>query len=148
MHEELDVCFPNVFRTRRMFLECNPNTSRIHLQATFGRSINIILSMRNTFLELPNAVLYASVRNRTASMLRPRIHRILPEYGPFVPRTYFIFGKHSEWHSAQCKRAISLFVCMWYVFCYGDPTVTTTTIDNENSGPSRVVSPCERHQSN
>ena len=86
MHQELDACFPNVFRTCRMLLECFPNTSRIHTDVTFGWSMGIILNMHNTFLELPNAVPYTSVGSRTASMLLehtecfPNIIRSLPEH--------------------------------------------------------------------
>ena len=39
------------------------------MDATFGWSMTIILNMHNTFLEIPNAVPYASVRSRTVSML-------------------------------------------------------------------------------
>ena len=60
---------PRTRRTCRMLLECFPNTSIIHMYATIGWSMKIILNMHNTFLELPNAVPYASVRSRTASML-------------------------------------------------------------------------------
>ncbi|KAG0712531.1 hypothetical protein GWK47_002084 [Chionoecetes opilio] len=69
-----------------MLLECFPNTSRIHMDATFGWSMKIILNMHNKFLELPNAVPYASVRSRTASMLLehtecfPNMIRSLPEH--------------------------------------------------------------------
>jgi hypothetical protein len=87
-HRMLSVCFPNVFRTSRMFLECFPNTSRIHLQDTFVRSIKIILNMRNTFFELPNAVPYASVRNRTANMLL--------EYTECFPNTVRSLAEHQH----------------------------------------------------
>ncbi|KAG0710060.1 hypothetical protein GWK47_023570 [Chionoecetes opilio] len=86
MHQELDACFPGVFRTCNMLLECFPNTSRIHMDATFGWSMKIIFNMHNKFLELPNAVPYASVRSRTASMLLehtecfPNMIRSLPEH--------------------------------------------------------------------
>ena len=86
MHQELDECFPNVFRTCRMLLERFPNTSRIHMDATLGWSMTIILNTHNQFLELPNAFPYASVRSRTASMLLehtecfPNMIRSLPEH--------------------------------------------------------------------
>ena len=65
MHQELDACFPNVFRTCRMFLEY----SRIHMNDTFRWSIKIILKMHKKLLELLKVVPYASVRNRTTSVL-------------------------------------------------------------------------------
>ena len=86
MHQELDACFPNVFRTYRMLLQCFPNISRIHMDATFGWLMTIILNMHSNFLELPNAVPYASVRSRTASVLIehtecfPNMIRLLPEH--------------------------------------------------------------------
>ena len=69
-----------------MLLECFPNTSRMHMDATFGWSMKIILNMHNKFLELPNAVPYASVRSRTASAILdhtdcfPNMIRSLPEH--------------------------------------------------------------------
>ena len=86
MHQDRDACFPDVFRTCRMLLECFPNISRIHMDATFGWSMTIILNMHNTFLDLPNAIPYSFVRSRTASMLLehnecfPNMIRSLPEH--------------------------------------------------------------------
>jgi hypothetical protein len=107
MHEELDVCFPNVFRTHRMFIECFPNTSRIQLQATFRRSMKITQHIFGA-----TECRSVCIRTEPNSQYAPRIHRMLPEYGPFAPRTpTLIFGTHSEWHSAQCTRAITLYSC-------------------------------------
>ena len=102
MHQELDTCFPSIFRTCRMLPECFPNTSRIHMDATFRWSMKIILNMHNTFFELPNAVPYASVRSRTAHMLLEHT-----ECFPNMIRTpKFLFGKQIKWHSGQYDRAI------------------------------------------
>ena len=49
MQQELDAYFQNVFRTYRMLMEYFPNTSWIQIDATFGRSMNIILNMHTKF---------------------------------------------------------------------------------------------------
>ena len=94
--QHLQIFIPNAPRTRCMLPErfpympyaprILPNTSRIHMDATFGWSMIIILNMHNKLLELPNAVPYASVRSRTASMLLdhtdcfPNMIRSLPKH--------------------------------------------------------------------
>ena len=101
MHQELDTCFPNVFCTLCILLECFLNTSRIHMDVTFRWSMKIILNMHNTFLELPNAVPCASVRSRTADMLLEHtkcfmnMTRSLPEH----PNSYSENKQNGIWAS-------------------------------------------------
>ncbi|KAG0723617.1 hypothetical protein GWK47_042369 [Chionoecetes opilio] len=52
------------------------------------------------------------IRTEPNSQYAPRTHRMLPEYDPFAPRTpKFLFGKQTDWHSAQCDRAIKWKGC-------------------------------------
>jgi hypothetical protein len=102
---------PNAPRTRRMPSErfpytpyvprMLPNTSRIYLQATFGRSMKFILNMRNTFVEQPNAVSYAPVRNRTASMLL--------EYTECFPNTVSSLPEHQNLYSENIRNGRMAF---------------------------------------
>jgi hypothetical protein len=103
MPQELDVCFPNVYRTRRMFLECFPNTSRIHMQATFGRSMKIILNMRNKFLELPNAVPYGTHLAYSETILRTFGKANGKHYGPFTlgRMPFRMFYEYEFWCSGS-----------------------------------------------
>jgi hypothetical protein len=72
MHEELDACFPNIYRTCRMLLRILPEYTW--------------MPQLEKLLELPNAVLYASIQSRTVSMLLehtkcfPNIIRSLPKH--------------------------------------------------------------------
>ena len=72
MHQKLDGCFQNVFRTYRTLLECSPNTFQIQMDATFGRSMKNILNMHYRFLELPNAETNSQYDPRTCRMLSAR----------------------------------------------------------------------------
>jgi hypothetical protein len=102
MHQELDICFPNVFRTRRMFLECFPNTHTGHIRKVDEN----YFEHANTFLELPNAVPYASIRNRTASMLL--------EYTECFPNTVRSLPEHQNSYSESIRLVLGAFgMKMW-----------------------------------
>ena len=78
------------------------------MDATFRWSIKIILNMTTHFLELPNAVPYASVRSRTAIRLLEHTE-CFPNMIRSLPTPKFLSGKQTEWCSRQGNRAITLF---------------------------------------
>jgi hypothetical protein len=117
MHQELNACFPDVFRTPTMLLECFPNTH--------GRHIRIVdenyFEHAQQFFDATECC-FICIRTEPNSQCAPRTHRLLPEYDPFAPRTSkFIFGKQTEWHSGQCDRAIiTVFnlACVFTVYVF------------------------------
>ena len=72
----------NIFCTCHMLLDCFPNTHGRHIWMVYEN----YFEHAQQFLELPNAVPYASVRSQTASMLLehteyfPNMIRSLPEH--------------------------------------------------------------------
>ena len=94
--QHLQIFIPNAPRTRRMlperfpYMPCAPRMLPEYFPNTHGRHIRMVdenyFEHAQQCLELPNAVPYASVRSRTASMLLehtecfPNMIRSLPEH--------------------------------------------------------------------
>ena len=116
--QHLQMFIPNAPGTRRMLPERFPYMPYTHrmLPEYFPNTHGHRMVDENYF-EHAQHIFGATecrsvcIRTEPNSQYVPRTHWMLPEYNPFTPRTpKFLFGKQTEWNSAQCDRAIT---CKW-----------------------------------
>ncbi|KAG0730248.1 hypothetical protein GWK47_028641 [Chionoecetes opilio] len=113
--QHLQIFIPIAPRTRRMlperfpYMPYAPTMLPEYFPNTHGRHIRMV---DEYYFEHAQQIFGATkcrsvcIRTEPNSQCAPRTHRMLPEYDPFAPRTpKFLFGKQTEWHSAQCERA-------------------------------------------
>jgi hypothetical protein len=104
--QHLQMFIPNAPKTRRMLSERFPYTPYVPrmLPEYFPNTpAGHIRKVDENYFEHAQQIFGATecrsvcIRAEQNSQYAPRIHQMLPEYGPFAPRTpKFIFGKHSE----------------------------------------------------
>ena len=85
MHQELDACFPNVFRTCHMLIECFTNISRIHIDAIFGWSIIINYFERARHIFVATECLSVCICTEPNNQFPSITHPSLPGYDPVAP---------------------------------------------------------------
>ena len=120
--QRLQIFIPNGPRTGRMFPErfsYMPYAPRLlpeYFPNRHGRHIRMIQKVDGNYFDHTKKIVvdtecrFVCIRTEPNSQYAPRTHIMLPEYDPFAPRTpKFLFGKQTEWYSAQCDRPKTFF---------------------------------------